>query len=930
MGYGHPPLEPGGSNTHRGGFMRNSKGVRHILLVLVAAALVLPQAMVASPAVGQHGNATLDFEQIAIEYVRAHAAELGLDADDVAEIRVSASYTSQHNRVTHVYLRQQRGGIDVENANMTVNIDRHGVVLFIGNRFVSLPPPSGTVTLTAVEAAEAAASELGIKSGGEIQVLERSGGVTRAAELSKGGVSARKIPAKLVYAFDGADLVLAWNVEIEETDFDHWWSATVNAETGELLSKYDFVDHDNAGQVAMSLASNKGISASTFAPAPGKGTGVGDGSSYNVYEHPKESPLDGPRTIVDDPAHFIASPYGWHDTDKAAGPEFTVTRGNNVHAYTDHNNDGVPDPGSDPDGGPGLDFSHPVDLTQHPHTYSDAAVTNLFYWNNIIHDLTHEYGFTEEAGNFQVNNYGRGGLGGDDVRAEAQDGGGMNNANFSTGAEGSRPRMQMYLWQHSRPNRVTIDPPSSAAGTYQASFAEFGPEVTLAGTSGSIALVNDGVATPPAGTVTDACEPLVGFPSGSIALLDRGSCNFTVKVKNAQNAGAIAAIVANNVPGNPGSMGGDDATITIPSVMVSLDAGNTIKAGLPATGTISADPARSVNRDGDFDAGIIAHEYGHGISNRLTGGPATTGCLSGQEQMGEGWSDFMAVVLTGMASDDRENRGVGNYALYNDVGRSGPGIRPTPYSTNTSINPATYDTIKTAAVPHGVGYVWNTMLWEVYWNLIDKHGFNPDLYDETGGGGNVLTLQLVMDGMKFQACRPGFVDGRDAILAADQALTNGDNQCEIWAGFAKRGLGFSAIQGSSASRSDGTQAFDTHPDCAAVAEVDPDSISRSVREGNIANTNLRIINASARHADDLTWEITETASDCATPSDLTWVTLSETSGTIRGGRHENVRVRFNSSGITAPATMTGKLCLATNDATNPVIEIPLTFEVRNF
>ena len=58
-------------------------------------------------------------------------------------------------------------------------------------------------------------------------------------------------------------------------------------------------------------------------------------------------------------------------------------------------------------------------------------------------------------------------------------------------------------------------------------------------------------------------------------------------------------------------------------------------------------------------------------------------------------------------------------------------------------------------------------------------------------------MQLVIDGMKLQPCSPGFVDGRDAILAADELLTGGDNQCEIWAGFAKRGLGTGASQGSS-------------------------------------------------------------------------------------------------------------------------------------
>jgi hypothetical protein len=80
-------------------------------------------------------------------------------------------------------------------------------------------------------------------------------------------------------------------------------------------------------------------------------------------------------------------------------------------------------------------------------------------------------------------------------------------------------------------------------------------------------------------------------------------------------------------------------------------------------------------------------------------------------------------------------------------------------------------------------------------------------------GGNNLAAQLVIDGLELQPCSPGFVDSRDAILQADQALTGGDNRCEIWRGFAKRGLGKSAIQGSSNSKFDGTQAFDLPRAC---------------------------------------------------------------------------------------------------------------------
>jgi hypothetical protein len=150
------------------------------------------------------------------------------------------------------------------------------------------------------------------------------------------------------------------------------------------------------------------------------------------------------------------------------------------------------------------------------------------------------------------------------------------------------------------PNLVTIDPPSSAAGTYQAQGAAFGPAPTLAGIAGDVVLVDDGSEENPP---TEGCGPLIGFPAGAIALVDRGTCPFVQKAQNAQAAGAVAMIVANNVAGAPINMGGDDPTITIPSVMVSLADGNTIKAGLPATGTVSRNPVPAPRNC--HDTGVI-------------------------------------------------------------------------------------------------------------------------------------------------------------------------------------------------------------------------------------------------------------------------------------------------------------------------------------
>jgi PA domain-containing protein/LVIVD repeat-containing protein len=138
------------------------------------------------------------------------------------------------------------------------------------------------------------------------------------------------------------------------------------------------------------------------------------------------------------------------------------------------------------------------------------------------------------------------------------------------------------------PNLVTIAS-GSAAGTYEAAGAQFGPAPTAAGLAGNIVLANDGVGNP-----ADACEPLVGFPAGAIAVVDRGTCEFGFKALTAQQAGAIGVIVADNQPGVPTAMGAGAVgnQVTIPAVRVSQADGITIKAGLPASGSIAQNPER--------------------------------------------------------------------------------------------------------------------------------------------------------------------------------------------------------------------------------------------------------------------------------------------------------------------------------------------------
>lgn len=240
-------------------------------------------------------------------------------------------------------------------------------------------------------------------------------------------------------------------------------------------------------------------------------------------------------------------------------------------------------------------------------------------------------------------------------------------------------------------------------------------------------------------------------------------------------------------------------------------------------------------KDGDLDNGIITHEYGHGISTRLTGGPSQT-CLGGDEQAGEGWSDFFGLMMTmdqaTLADGGWAGRGIGTYVF--DQGIDGNGIRPARYARDMSVNPYTYEDINNGeiSVPHGVGFIFCTALWDMTWNLIDEYGYNPDLVNGTLADGNILALQLVMDGLKMQPCSPTFLESRDAILAADLALTGGANQCLIWDAFAKRGMGYSAVSGSN-SRGDETEAFDMPPTCETVITFDQKAVTRAVNGDEI-------------------------------------------------------------------------------------------------
>jgi hypothetical protein len=158
--------------------------------------------------------------------------------------------------------------------------------------------------------------------------------------------------------------------------------------------------------------------------------------------------------------------------------------------------------------------------------------------------------------------------------------------------------------------------------------------------------------------------------------------------------------------------------------------------------------------------------------------------------MGEGWSDIFAIVLEMESVDtDRTPKAVGQYV----TGDTQRGVRQFGYSTNLTANPLRFSDAGRTQQVHQLGEIWASMLFEGYWNMVNKNGFdiafrtNPD-----GNRGNNMFLKDVVTGMKLQPCNPTFIQARDAILQADQQLFNGANRCELMRGFAKRGMGANA------------------------------------------------------------------------------------------------------------------------------------------
>jgi len=605
----------------------------------------------------------------------------GPEALDTA--RITRDYATPHNGLRTVVWEQQVDGVAVFEGVLVSHTARRGELVSICSQFLPDPAAAAARGMAAGSASRAA---FGVSARRAVVLAARNVG----QELAENQLDARgqaaagaeqrhrftapglkgEAEAKLTWLpMDRQSLRLCWDVVLMSRNRGEMFRELVDASTGEVLLRRCLTSY-------LTDASYRVFTSDSPSPlSPG---------------HP--APADAqpplvPRALMTLAAlDTNASPAGWI----ADGDNETV--GNNVDAHTDWNADDAPDLPR-PQGSPFRVFDFAADLgTEAPADYASAAVVQLFYVNNWIHDRLYQLGFTEAAGNFQNNNFSRGGLGNDAVQADAQDGNGTDNANFSTPPDGSPGRMQMYIFTRPSPRR-----------------------------------------------------------------------------------------------------------------------------------------------DGDFDAEVVVHEYTHGLSWRLVGGGQALGDTQ-SDGLGEGWSDFYALALLSEAGDDVDGcYAAGAYISYLFGGAADTenyyfGIRRYPYTTDLDKNPLTFKDLDPAQADycssgapfhtglfgpcsspradeaHNAGEVWCVALWEARANLINQQGW------ETG---NQLLLQLVTDGMRLTPPHPNFLQARDAILQADLVNTGGANQNELWAAFAKRGLGFSATSPASTTTAGIREAFDLPDDLRA-------------------------------------------------------------------------------------------------------------------
>ncbi len=361
--------------------------------------------------------------------------------------RITRDDTAAHNGQKTVVWQQELDGIPFFQTILRASLTKNGELITLGGNY--LGDPAAATRLDADQRAAlianppVAATRAIVLAAADIDTVvdeklvsrtDGPQGIEKKQEFQAPAISDTRAGLAWVPMSAGSAR-LAWDVIIMSIGRGEMFRVLVDAENGAILVRQGLTNYITpASYRVYAKAATKQPHDSPTPLSPGHPTPL-----------TTQPPLVTRELVTLDALNTTASPNGWIDDGG------TATIGNNVAAHTDSDaNPNVPDLPRPTSATRTFDF--PVDFANAPAAYKDAAVTQLFYLNNWVHDKLYELGFTESAGNFQTNNFSRGGQGNDAVLADAQDGSGTNNANFSTPPDGSPGRMQMYIFTGPTPD----------------------------------------------------------------------------------------------------------------------------------------------------------------------------------------------------------------------------------------------------------------------------------------------------------------------------------------------------------------------------------------------------------------------------------------------------------------------------------------------
>ena len=385
-------------------------------------------------------------QSVVRSFLAANNELYGLTATQVAQLVNVADYSNPAGNLSWVEYEQRVGGIPVFQGYVRAALTKDGEIarttgnLAPGLDYAAMQAKPG---LNASDAAAAAAKAIGVDTTAlalSAQSVQDNG---RTNILSQGPFD-ENVKAELVYfPTEPGVATLAYSMTLWGQDADYY--ILVDANDGQMLWRKN-IRAEQTQSVTYNVYNDDSpapISPSNALPGSGtQGAAIARTDVSVINEMPTGQPFSSDPWLAD-------------------GAGNVTTTGNNVDAGLDVDGTNGIDAGSRAVGtGRVLSFVYnPAPGIPAPGdaptavAYRNGIVTNIFFWTNRYHDRVYNLGFTEAARNFQTNNFGRGGTGNDFVRAEAQDSSGTNNANFSTPADGSLPRMQMYIFPGPTPDR---------------------------------------------------------------------------------------------------------------------------------------------------------------------------------------------------------------------------------------------------------------------------------------------------------------------------------------------------------------------------------------------------------------------------------------------------------------------------------------------